>query len=74
MQLLLTSRIVVLVIAMTCQPGHSSSAIVFLLWANFLHQTCNAALINHLSSYTGLIPECCLLFITGDFPRQHHHI
>ena len=46
-----TAAIVASVVA-TCRPGRSLSTMVSLPRANFVHQTCIAGLVKHLSPYT----------------------
>ena len=51
-----TAAIVASVIS-TCRPGRSSSTMLSLPRANFVHQTCIAGHVKHLSPYTGRISE-----------------
>ena len=64
-----TAAIVASVVATTCQPGHSLSTMLSLLPANFVHQTCIAGLVKHLSPYTGRISEW-ISFALSLFPTK----
>jgi len=84
-----TAAVMALVVATTCRPSRSLSTMLSLLRANFVHQTCIAGLVKHLSPYTGCISEwisCALsrfadkrtnnssLFFMGWLQQQRRHI
>ena len=52
-----TAAIAASVIETTHQPGLFSSTTLSRPQVNFLHQTCIAGLVKHLSPYTGRISE-----------------
>jgi len=53
-----TAAITASVVETTHRPGLFSSTTYSHPQANFLHQTCIAGLVKHLSPYTGCISEC----------------
>ena len=64
-----TAAIVASVVETTRRPGPSSSTPLSWPWANFLHQTCIAGLVKHLSTYTGRISDW-LAFVLRPFVHR----